>query len=253
MSTSVAGSASSERLSTTEPEPLERLVRPAEIEEEIRHVLTLDPKTIAERAKEPQDNLSSECLVHLVRRDLRGERSQVESLLPPLLERADRSLRRALGGRGASLWAEEAREEILGRLAMLLLEPGRGADFFEVRFDLALKRLRIDVCRSLRRRPQATSIDAADSPSGQAAPTIEAALSRQAGEPLSAEARATLSQALAKLEESERRAMILRYLIGLPVAPRDDGKASVASTLGVSERTVRNLLHRARQRLAKDS
>lgn len=255
---SVAGSPARRRLTTPGPEPLERLVRPADIEEEIRHVLELDPETIAEKARiapGEDGSLSSECLVHLARRDLRGPRRQVEQLVPPLLQRADRSLRRALGRPGQAgrwSWAEEAREEVLGRLAMLLLEAGRGADFFEVRFDLALKRLRIDVCRPLRRQPPSTSIDAAGA-GGAGTATIEAALSRRAGGRLSAEDRVTLSRALSRLDERERRAMILRHIIGLPVAPRDDGGPSIAGALGVSERTVRNLLQRARRRLAEES
>ncbi|MEO1085523.1 MAG: sigma-70 family RNA polymerase sigma factor [Acidobacteriota bacterium] len=232
------------------PEPLERLIRPPAVEAEIRGALRLDGPSLLNRVKaDPRGALSPECLVHLIRRDLRGPRRLVEDLVPILLRRAERSVRGALGRQP---WAEEAREEILGRLVITLISPGPGADFFEVRFDLALKRLRIDVCRQLRRR-QTTSLDGFEPRQGtdlaDARMDVESLHGIGPGRPLDPEDRARLSQALRRLDEAERRALVLRHLVGLPVAPKDPGQPSIARLLNVSERTVRNLLLRARRKL----
>ncbi|MEM9597077.1 MAG: sigma-70 family RNA polymerase sigma factor [Acidobacteriota bacterium] len=222
------------------PEPLLRLRRPAAVEEEIAAALALDRAGLLERASSAEAGLSCECLVHLVRHSLRrGDRDLAEALAPRVLGRAEHLLRGTLPGFTAAV-AEEIREDALGRLAVLLAEPGSGADFFEVRFALAVKRLRLDVCRRYRRR-----IEGQRSPGAGVDPRTGDAV------PPEQERRAVLAQTLARLPERERRVLVLHRWIGLPLASTRPERRTVASMLGISERTARNLLRRAEARLGE--
>lgn len=233
------------------------LKRPTKVERQIAEVLAQSHDQVARRAEvdDPGDPrfLLPETLVHLIRLAVRDGRLRwVDDLTPRLLSRCERSLRRSIRGFDP-VGEEEAREDILGRLAVLLVKTDNSADFFEVRFDLALKRLRIDVCRQVRRRRRPlVTIDGIDEDGG------ERGLDRLTDDidpdalpaHLDAEQRLLLQQALSRLTEPERRALVLHRLFGISIASKKPGVPALVEILEVSERTVRNLLRRAESKIS---
>jgi RNA polymerase sigma-70 factor (ECF subfamily) len=89
--------------------------------------------------------------------------------------------------------------------------------------------------RSAGRRASLALRAAAEEPSGDAAPSPEAAL-------LSAEQRATLLAAVEALPEEQRDVVALRYFLGL-------SEAEVAETLAIPQGTVKSRTARALERL----
>lgn len=240
------------------------LVRPDLVEREIAEALAMDDAALlapvaarvsggdgvkitgftgAAESAGAAESLSSECLVFLIRRDLRrNQRRWADRLLPTLLGRCQKSLRGSVRGFDGTS-TDDVREEVLGRLVELLLDPGNGADFFEVRFALAFKRLTIDVCRRARRRAAGQlSLDGslADDSDGLEGEIVEAV-----GSGFDAEDLVFLRQALASLDDEERRALVLHYGMGVGINPRQGEEPGLVSILGLSERTVRNRLRRA--------
>ncbi len=243
------------------------LRRPARIQAEIAAALRLSTGEILERAAAKTarkadvseqaasgETMSEECMVHLIRRGLRARTGATtplpgrlaEDLTPHLLERCERGLRRSIRGFPPSACAE-IREEILGRLAVSLAGPGDEADFFEVRFALALKRLRIDVCRQERRRLH--GLVALEEPLGKNADDSEATIDRAPPSPASQEERLLIQQALSKLTPEERKVLVLHKLAGVPLSSTVTSGATLVALLGRSERTLRNRLRSAEAKL----
>lgn len=237
-----------------------RLQRPPEIEGKLRHLLGLADEILIRRAqvsdRSDVEYIPSECLVHLIRRDLRhGDRQLAEDLLKPLLKRAEGEVRRAVRG-FAPLTADELCEEVLSRLSISMIEKGGEADFLEVRFGLSLKRLRIDVGRQLRRRDRdqvaiedLVSYDEAPDgdPMDRLAPLVDW---QSVTTPLSQEDAYFLRQALSALSEEERRVFLLHRYMGVRIASKKPGTATLVDRLGISERTVRNRLRSAEAKLS---
>lgn len=236
------------------------LRRPDPIEAEIALALGFDEDELLRRAavRDGEDDgyMSSECMVHLIRHHLHrappeeGSRHLAERLVEHLLRRTAAELRGSVRGFAGST-LDEVREEILGRLALLLADPGDAADFYEVRFALAMKRLRIDVCRQARRRTKRlVAIEDLRTPETGPMDALEARADREAlGRPLGPEELAGLKEALLTLEEEERKAFLLHRLAGVSVNARRAGAASLVEILGLSERTVRSRLRRAEAKL----
>ncbi len=275
------------------------LQRPVRIQAEVAMALTLSPgEVLARAAADPatgkaaskeaaSKSMSEECMVHLIRRDLRaraGGRALAgrlaEDLTPLLLERCDRGLKWSIRGFPPSA-ADEIREEVLGRLAVSLAGPGDEADFLEVRFALALKRLRIDACRRERRRLHGL-VALEDVSAGSAPDDPEpAAVDRAPPSPPSQEDRLLIRQALATLTDEERKVLVLHKLAGVPLSssksarapdrkqagegpkPKQSGETpsrteigaataggTLVGLLGRSERTLRNRLRSAEAKLA---
>lgn len=226
------------------------LTRPARVEAEIARALALDPEEIRTLAKGSEEEMSSECLVHLIRRDLRsGSRELAEQVTPRLLERCEAGLRGSVRGFPPAA-AAEVREEVLGRLAVSLVEPGDAADFLEVRFALALKRLRIDVCRMQRRRERGRiALDSGAAAGEPAAEDPEAELERLAPSPANQEDQLLIRQALAALTEEERKVIVLHKLAGISLSSKVRETIDLVRLLGFSERTLRNRLRSAEAKL----
>jgi len=236
------------------------LRRPDRIEAEIAQALGADEDELLRRAavRDGEDDgyMSSECMVHLIRHHLHrlppgeGSRNLAERLVEHLLRRTAAELRGSVRGfPGSTL--DDVREEVLGRLALLLADPGDAADFYEVRFALAMKRLRIDVCRQARRRVEPlVAIDELGSPETEPMDALEGRVDREAvARPLGPEELAGLKEALFTLDEEERKAFVLYHLAGVSIHAQRPGAASLVEVLGLSERTVRSRLRRAEAKL----
>ncbi len=230
----------------------EFLQRPASIEHEIANAVALPAGQLRARASAKpgdEESMSSECIVHLIRQDLRdGSRRLADELTPLLLERCEASLHGSVRG-FTSAAARDIREDVLDRLALSLLGPGDEADFLEVRFGLALKRLRIDACRRQRRRDQ-RQILLDDYCAGEGDPdsTIPA-IDRLQSDRARQEDRLMIKQALASLAAPERDVLVLHRLAGIPLRSKVKAHPDLVSLLKCSERTLRNRLRRAERRL----
>jgi hypothetical protein len=197
------------------------------------------------RDRASPDFLRTECLVHLVREAIRvDDEAAKDMLIPLLLLRCEAILLTKVPD--SMRCADEIRSEVLGRLVELIAEdaedPSRGVlDFYETCFGLGFKRLRLTVERKFRSRiAHECSADdpreRVEEPSGYSM-QAELALDHQ---------RLAL---LDLLPDNERKALVLHYLNGLEIESVNPNKRTVATTLGVTGRTVRNLLARARASL----
>ncbi len=250
------------------------LQRPARIQAEIVAALALSAgEILARAAADPatEASMSEETMVHLIRSDVRAKKRRLaEDLTPLLLERCDRRLKGSIRGFPPSA-ADEIREEVLGRLALSLAGPGNEADFLEVRFALALKRLRIDVCRRERRRLQGLVALEDVSPGSAPDDSESATLDRTPPSPPSQEDRLLIQEALATLTAEERKVLVLHKLAGVPLSStktaaargasgtsppegsepkgNEAAPATLVGLLGRSERTLRNRLRSAEAKL----
>lgn len=233
------------------------LTRPPGVERKIDIALTQDWATLSRRAREinPQsgDFLSSECLVHLLRDAIRrGEDRIARLLMPQLLKRAEANLERTVPD-SRLRDAESVRHEILSDLTMMFTQDGTEGhedelDFYECRFLRALRFLRIDhVRKALSERKELT--DLPESNDGQDEPAFDdemlARLSRMASIGPSQEDGLYLPEvikALDKLPSDQKRAVVLRRIIG-------HTEEQTAKICRVDKRTIRYRLAAADKQL----
>jgi RNA polymerase sigma factor (sigma-70 family) len=114
-------------------------------------------------------------------------------------------------------------------------------DYFEVNFDHGFKTLRINVVRAHRARA-AKEIPVEDPAADVMATDDDDAL-------VTEEQIALLEDRLEVLTQQERTAIALHYLQGIEIESKEPTKTTVARLMGVSGRTVRTILGRAKQKL----
>ncbi|OYY90811.1 MAG: hypothetical protein B7Y45_06390 [Sphingomonas sp. 28-66-16] len=191
----------------------------------------------------------SECLVHFIRAS-RHENAHAwfDRLYKVLAERVMRAVPIASGGT-ASATDERIRDAVFDRFVELLAkdraEPDDRLDFFEARFDLAIKRLRLDAQERVWR--ETNRGDSMDDEEGGAA---EAAATAGTTNPLDAEIfsdplfRERLYVAIDALPPEQSRTMHL-LLIGWQIHSSDPSVMTIAKALDCSDRSVRNYRDRA--------
>ncbi|MGA9764022.1 MAG: sigma factor-like helix-turn-helix DNA-binding protein [Rhodomicrobium sp.] len=228
-------------------------IRPAGIESKIDEALAQDLAMLAGRAKQTDpaaaDYLPSECLVHLIRDAIRtGDFPVATKLMPTLLIRCERNLLSTVPDRR---WrdAEAIREQILSDLALLFADDANDAalDFYECKFARSFATLRIDHLRTaiaerkhLQELPESNAAGAFIVDDG-----VLARLSRAAAVGPSQEDAVYLPQVLAAIDTlppPERETFVLRRLNCLT-------EKQAAQRCGVDERTIRNRLARADEKL----
>ena len=229
-------------------------LRPENIEVLLPALADLPRDTLLERARirdrKHTDYVPSECLLHFVRASrLDNFDSWFERLYKVLVERVLRAVPRPeAGGNTASIVAENIRNAVFDRFVELLSkdrrQPDDTLDFFEVRFDLAVKRLRLDAQERAWREDNRS--DALDQDSDQteadavAATAIDPFEESIFSDPLF---RDRVYLAIDDLPPEQSRTMHL-LLLGWPILSNDPAVMTIAKALGCSDRSVRN--HRAR-------
>jgi hypothetical protein len=189
-----------------------------------------------------------ECLVHFVRTS-RNDVADAwfERLYRILSERVLRAMPRAEGVGGTeSLARGTVREEAHGRFTELLAQDRQSyaekLDFYEVRFDRALDKLRIDAQRKVSRIQRRTESLQLDPESGEIAPEIEMAAG--AYDPFEANLldqesyRLRLDAAIKALPPEQAR-IIYMLKKGFPIDSKDPGVDTIAKILCRSEKTIR--------------
>jgi DNA-directed RNA polymerase specialized sigma24 family protein len=202
------------------------------------------------RSRKDPGYVPSECLVHFIRAS-RHENSEAwfERLYKVLAERVMRAVPIASGGT-ASVTDERIRDAVFDRFVELLAkdraEPDDRLDFFEARFDLAIKRLRLDAQERVWR--EANRSDSMDDKEGAAAEAAAAAAGTT--NPLDLEIfsdplfRERLYVAIDALPPEQSRTMHL-LLIGWQIHSSDPSVMTIAKALDCSDRSVRNYRDRA--------
>ena len=208
--------------------------------------------------------LHSECLVHLVRKGRRSDDQRLMSdVLPVLLRRCEANLlARVPDGRMPD--TAGIRQKILDDLADLFVTDGTGdfpnvLDFYECRFNLAFRTLRIDaVRRDARRRKRSIAVvglppsEVASEPGDH-----EEALARMsdAFKTLPTQEwdvfREPFVKAIEALPADERDAVILVHVLGYKQESEDPEEETAATRCNCTGRTIRNRLRRAAAKLSQ--
>lgn len=235
-------------------------LRPDNIEALLPTLAELPRDVLLERAhirdRQNPDYVPSECLLHFIRVSRRDNSDAwFERLYKVLVERVLRAVPRAeAGGKTTSLVNESIRNAVFDRFVEMLakdrVQPDEKLDFFEVRFDLAVKRLRLDAQERAWRNDNRS--DALDEGFG----AIEAdALAATAIDPFEANIfldplfRDRVYCAIDNLPPEQSKTMHLLFL-EWPIDSNDPAVMTIAKALGCSDRSVRNHRKRALKTLA---
>ena len=228
------------------PLQVEGRTREPEVEAQVRALLRCAPAEFRFRLCLEDRNCAewaqTETLVALIRILHRcGEDEAAWDIAPILIKRSAGFLHKKL-----RVWRlnptqmEDCLQEIQHQMILELFNTQAGAEFWEVRFWLCLERRLTDVTR--RHQNRADREFSADAPTGDEE-TAEAPLARiEDTRGLSAQTRMEIREALASLTPSERTAFVLYRF-------EEWSQPEIADYLKVTDRTVRNLLNRAQQRL----
>jgi DNA-directed RNA polymerase specialized sigma24 family protein len=208
------------------------------------------------RDRKNPDYIPSECLLYFVRASrLDNSDAWFERLYKVLVERVLRAVPRAeAGGNTASLVNDTIRNAVFDRFVEMVAQdrrqPDDKLDFFEVRFDLAVKRLRLDAQERAWREENRS--DALDEDSGEtgsddlAATALDPFESNIFSDPLF---RDRVYLAIDQLPPEQSRTVHL-LLLGWPIHSNDPAVMTIAKALGCSDRSVRNHRKRALKTLA---
>ena len=230
------------------PLQVEGRAREPEVEAQIRAMLRCAPAEFRFRlCLEDRDCIGwaqPETLVGLIRILHRcGEDETAWDIVPVLIKRSAGFLHKKLNvWRLSPQQKEECLQEIQHQMALELFNAKPGAEFWEVRFWMCLERRLTDIAR--RHQARADREVSADAPAGDEE-TGEAPLARiEDTKSLPPQTRVEIQEALALLKVDERAAFALYHI-------EQWSQPEIARHLNVTDRTVRNLLQRAEQRLAQ--
>ena len=238
-------------------------VRPPAVEAAIRGALREDRETLRRRLEitdfRSPEHLSSECLVHLSRDACRKEDDRrMNAVIPVLLGRCEAILRTKIPD--SEPGAGEMREAVLDRFTEVLArgcvdERSDELDFYECRFNQALRALRIDVVKHKRVRLLPT-VEVARAGDGDALPLSEGdwlALLSEAGRIAATQEQSALleevKEAIEALPADEREAFVLCRVYGYKVESADPDEITAAVLCKCTGRTIRNRLSRAEAKL----
>jgi len=199
--------------------------------------------------------IPSECLLYFLRTS-RHDNSDAwfERLYKILQERVLRALPRAGGGGSVALTDERIRNDAFDRFVELVARDRRQADdrldFYEVRFDLAIKRLRLDAQDKAWREENRTRSSDQDE-------NELSSLDQDETDPYTIDEdifsdprfRARIYAAIDTLPPEQSRTMHL-LLLGWPTHSSDPEAMTIAKVLNCSDRSVRNYRERAMKTLA---
>jgi len=237
--------------------------RPPEIDAAIDEALRLELDEQVRRAniRDAADPayMPSECLLHLVREvRLTGDKRALDRLLPPLLSRCERRLKRTI----PDSWpdAQGLREEVLQGFCELLARVGTNndataLDIFECKFNKGLATLRYRRMRKETRRGRLfPDIGHETDEDGQPVDPDETLvrLSRAAQTPAGQEDFVYLAQILEAMKElpaAQRRAVELCCLQGYAPGSEDPNEITAATICGVSGTAIRKNLRKAAEKL----
>lgn len=239
--------------------------RPAAIEAKLRSLEQLPRNEILARCQirrraDPQ-YIPSECLVQLVRAS-RNENSDAwfERLYETLIERVLRALPRAesADSETSSLTRERIRDKVYERFVDMLVGDRQAyddrLDFFEIRFDMGLKRLRLDAQRQVWRDENRNQPITYDDDTNELSPEIEQAagsVNPLEGLEFRGEAfRLRLDAAIEALPPEQSRT-IQMLMLDYQIHSEDPAVTTICTALGKTPKTIWNYRERAMKALRK--
>jgi hypothetical protein len=202
------------------------------------------------RQKDHPDYVPSECLLYFVRASRTDNSDTYFEKLYKLM--AERVLRRcskeASANDNKTHLTQLIRDEVNGRFGELLAkdrtEYSEQLDFFEVRFNQALKTMICDIWRQvIRSENHLTTLE--DPVTGE--PKAEVELAAGSFEPFNTSAftdddyRSCLYAAIDTLPDEQRR-IVEMIRQGIPIDSKDPDMLTIAKTLGKSEKTIRTAI-----------
>lgn len=228
--------------------------RPPNIEAKLRELSILSGDTVFRRCqiidKKLPDYVPSECLLYFVRSTRSEERRKdFEPFYELLLERVLRTLPASeeMCPDGIRLSESKIREGVVDELVELLARDRTGyevdLDFYEIRFNQALKALRIDVQDRAWREEKKFQSLTWDEETGDLSPDVEKAAG--SFDPFAAEEnsnenyRLHLNEAINSLPALQRT-IIEMLRLGFPIDSKDPNQKTISKTVGKTEKTVRN-------------
>lgn len=227
--------------------------RDPKIEAKLIELAALPRQELAERCgigrRDNPNYVPSECLLYFVR-ESRADNSDAhfEQLYKLLASRVRSCLPKAesADGRTESLTRGAIRDKVFGRFVELLSRDRREyfekLDFFEIRFDAALKRLRLDAQEQAWRDENRSVALEFDEDTGEPSPEVERAAGSfdpfAEAEMDGSDYRSRLDAAIDTLPREQIRIIeMLRQ--GIPIDSQDAEAVTIAKALGKSEKTIR--------------
>lgn len=191
--------------------------------------------------------IPTECLLYFVRASRRNNSDAwFERLYKILQERVLSTLPRIDGGGSVALTSERIRNAVFDRFVELLASDRRQADdkldFYEIRFDMALKRLRLDAQENVWNEANRSCSSDPD----EEAPDHGASDSYLIDDDIFSDPlfRKRVYAAIDALPREQSRTMHL-LLLEWPIDSSDPEVMTIAKALGCTERSVRNYRDRA--------
>ena len=156
------------------------------------------------------------------------------------LKRTEDPIRKAAVRHGNPLegWEDEVEDE----LKVLFWIAIRGPSFFEVRFNLAMKRCAQDAGKTIRGRGQRGLQSEREHRAFRGQPGVDYEDIAGEDEYPAIDERILFQQGLATLPDRQARALVYVYEDDRPIFSKDPDVVTVASTLDCSERTARRLV-----------
>ena len=228
--------------------------RVAKVQTELVHLVSLSSDDLlarcAIRGRRQPGHVSTEAVLYFVRAHRgKGEIGVFERLYKILADRVLGALPRPdhADGETASMSRTLIREETFDRFMNLLIEDRQSycerLDFFEIRFDGALAKLRLTAQRKVWRVENRSTTLEADEESGEIAAEVEKAAGGydpfDAAELDNIRYRSRLDEAIDVLPPLQRRIVqMIRH--GIPIDSIDDNVVTIRRVLGKAEKTIRN-------------
>jgi DNA-directed RNA polymerase specialized sigma24 family protein len=203
------------------------------------------------RAWEDAGRLREETLVYFTREcAAHGDDDTAWKLAEMLVERVAPHVQRKLARwRLTPEDVDDCVRDLFAALWDALFDRSQTAEFWEVRFWVCLDRRLWNLIEK-RQAVADTEISPGDqTEDGVEERDTEALFARIADTGPSPDSMAERAEALALLNENERLAVYLVFIEGLPEESEDPDKPSAAKVLGVTGRSVRNYLRRAKDKL----
>jgi hypothetical protein len=225
--------------------------RPAEVEAQLKTLEKLSRDDLLTRSRirdhSHQDYVRTECVVHFIRASHRdNSEARFSSLYRVLLERAARRLPRSQNAVHISSSQAEINDLVMDTFNVLLSsdrnEYSEKLDYFEIRFDGAMARLRIDAQRKIwPRQNRNTQIENVEA--GELRPEVEQAIGDyNPFEDIKIEDRdyrSRLDGAIDTLPPLQQR-IVQMLRKGIPIDSQDTYAVTVSKTLRKVEKTIRS-------------
>lgn len=234
--------------------------RETEVEAQVQELSRLGERARRERllsdalAWSDTDRVREETLVYFAREyDSRGDGETAWKIAETLIGRAAAHVQRKMGRwRLSPEEAEDCARDLFTALCESLFDRGPAAEFWEVRFWVCLDRRLWNLIEKRQAviDNEISPADQSDASESESADT-DRLFARIADRNPGPETQAMMAEALSLLADNERTALFLCYVEGLPEESDDPERLSAAKVLGVTGRSVRNYLRRAKDKLAQ--